>query len=154
MVHCALFIIIHRVGQQDIHHHISSTVSTHFGLERFSENTPKQWEAIVLYLEHVNHDSVADMHILCVDTDEATDTSSGSRKKTKVAFIGSPQDFKPLAAALTAHHRMLVASLKKLYRPLFASPDKKCPLKPLVLTPPVRHCCGHNLHIRNRLAPH
>ena len=111
-----------------------------FGLEHFPENTPKRWEAIALYLEHVNNDSVSDMCTLCVDTDEATDTSSGSRKKTKAAFTGSAQDCKTLAAA----------SLKELYRPLFASPDKKCPLKPLILTPPVRHCCGHNLHIRNR----
>ena len=110
-----------------------------FGLEHIPENTPKRWEAIALYLEHVNNDSVSDMCTLCVDTDEATDTSSGSRKKTKAAFTGSAQDCKTLATALTAHHSMLVASLKELYRPLFASPDKKCPLKPLILTPPVRH---------------
>ena len=34
--------------------------------------------------------------------------------------------------------------------PLLSTPDRKSPLKPLILTPPVSTCCDSNIQIRNR----
>ena len=120
-----------------------------FAVEHFPENTPKRWEAIALYLEYhheQNSDQIFDT--FTISHSEACNTGS-KRKCSKEIFNGTALQCKELAHILQ-FYPTLYLSLKEQYMPLLSTPDRKSPLKPLILTPPITTCCDSNILIRNR----
>ena len=120
-----------------------------FAVEHFPENTPKRWEAIALYLEYhheQNSDQIFDT--FTISHPEACNTGS-KRKCSKEIFNGTALQCKELAHILQ-FYPTLYSSLKEQYMPLLSTPDRKSPLKPLILTPPITTCCDSNILIRNR----
>ncbi len=116
-----------------------------FGLEHFPNNTPKRWEAISIYLgllqPSVSEESEQRiMECFTIECSHSLGNSKGKKKKRQ--FSGTPNDCKDLEHIITCNHSHVLECIKQQYRPLYSTPDRTSPLKPLVLTPPVQSCCS------------
>ena len=116
-----------------------------FALDHYPDNVPKRWEAIAAYIELMKPDSDCEQ-----DLETFTLTYSNPPKRIKKAFTGTADECKQLTAIIMSCYPYLIDNVKQRYHPLLSNPDRKSPLKPVILTPPISRCCDSNLYCRNR----
>lgn len=103
-----------------------------FALDHYPDNAPKRWEAIAAYIELMKPDSDCEQ-----DLETFTLTYSNPPKRIKKAFTGTADECKQLTAIIMSCYPYLIDNVKQRYHPLLSNPDRKSPLKPVILTPPI-----------------
>jgi len=116
-----------------------------FALDHYPDNVPKHWEAIAAYIELMKPDSDCEQ-----DLETFTLTYSNPPKRIKKAFTGTANECKQLAAIIMSCYPYLIDNVKQRYHPLLSNPDRKSPLKPVILTPPISRCCDSNLYSQQK----
>ncbi len=118
-----------------------------------SRKYAKRWEAIALYVELSNGvpSGQNELDYFTMEMIGAVQDEAGQKaKRAKILFSGTPAHCKDLAAIANNLYPHIIETTKNKYQPLLSNPDRKCPLEPLVLTPPLTQCCGVKITIRNR----
>ena len=120
-----------------------------FALDHFPANNPRRWEAIASYIEMLTQ---KDEDVTGLELFDMYLTQTTATKRSKRVFTGSPQECRDLTNIIHTSYPHIISTVKQLYQPLLSNPDRKSPLKPLVLTPPLSACCGSTFTLRNRPA--
>ncbi len=119
-------------------------------LEHFPENTPKRWDAIATYIALMQPSACSsdntgmDKVIECCIEEVAIDSKSNtSHKRSKRVFSATTTDCKELTNILQSSYLHIFRAMRDQYQPLYSTPDRSSPLKPIVLTPPIDTCSSH-----------
>ena len=122
-----------------------------YAMDHFPPNTPRRWDTISEYMtvrRQLTANAVERIPRLDLDTDTTTGTHCAKRRR--IQFAPSPKLCKDVGMYNTTEGGSLINSLISQRSPLYLNPSKNSTLKPLVLTPLRKECCGSSLIVRNR----
>ena len=111
-----------------------------FALNHCPENTPSHWEVIAMVKPDAGYEDDLKIFIL---------TYSNAPKCIKKVFTGS-------ANQCQQYHKVILPipqwqNQAVIYWPLLSNADRKSPLKPIIITPPISQCWDSTPTCRNRL---